>query len=302
MMTFPVIVAGRWLGELQGRQQFGRLAGAMALLGLGRYGGLLVALVSGLGVTASLVVGVVTTWGSLGLIVWLTGHAAPAPDATRGGEQVRGREVLRAGGATAATIAISYADLILARALLPADDAGAYAVGSVLTRGALWAPAVLTVMAVPHFARARRHAVKITLASTGVCGVVLILASGLFGDLAMRIAGGTKYDHLGSYAVGFATLGAMYALVFVIVNAEIAKLVRRPALWLWAALGAMGAAAIATSPSTMGGVLVLALIVATATLAVSTAIFAIRLRRWRVADRAAAQAALAGPDTPPVAA
>jgi O-antigen/teichoic acid export membrane protein len=61
MMTFPVIVAGRWLGELQGRQQFGRLAGAMALLGLGRYGGLLVALVSGLGVTASLVVGVVTT-------------------------------------------------------------------------------------------------------------------------------------------------------------------------------------------------------------------------------------------------
>lgn len=287
VLTCPVVLAGRWLGELQGRQRYGRLAAGLTLLGLGRYGGLLVALIAGLGVTAALAVGALTAWLALGALAVLTGRSTAVREDQPAGERVAGREVLRAGGATIAMLAISYADLIVARALLTPDDAGAYAVGSVLTKGALWAPGVLTVLALPHFARARRHAVRITLFFTGACGAVLVLASALFGDVAMRIAGGTKYDHLGSYATGFAALGGLYALVFVIVNAEIAKLVRRPALWLWVALAGIAAAALIVRPTTMGGVLVLAIVTATVTLAVTTATFTVQLRRWRIADAAA---------------
>ena len=46
---------------------------------------------------------------------------------------------------------ISNADLIAARYLLTPVAAGGYAVLSVLTKGALWAPQVITVLALPRF-------------------------------------------------------------------------------------------------------------------------------------------------------
>ncbi|HEY7222355.1 MAG TPA: polysaccharide biosynthesis protein [Micromonosporaceae bacterium] len=278
LLTGPVILAGRWLGELQGRQSYGRLAAGMLLLGFGRYGGVLAALAVGLGVTASLAVGAGASVASVVVIAALPGTNAGAPTASGQDRErrVRAREVLRAGGASIAMLAISYADLLLAQALLPGADAGAYAVGSVLSKGALWAPGALTVLALPMFARARRHAVRITLACTAACGVVLIGASALFADLAVGIVGRGQYPHLAGYAPAFATVGALYALVFVLVNAEIAAHVARPALWLWIALGAMVAAAVVVRPTTVGGVLTLSIITATLTLAATTAARAVR--------------------------
>jgi hypothetical protein len=281
VLTCPVVLAGRWLGELQGRQRYGRLAIGMVLLGVGRYGGLLAALAAGLGVTATLAVGAVAAWASMVLIAWFTSRDGPAASTEPAAERVTGIEVVRAGGATIAMLAISYADLILARALLPEDDAGRYGVGSLLTKGALWAPGVLTVLALPLFAQARHNAVRITLAATAAVGAVLILASAFAGGFAMRLAGGADYAHLGPYAAAFASVGALYALVFVIVNAEIAKLGRRPALTLWAGLAGMATIAVVTRPSTVGGVLTLSVGTAGVTLVSTTAVYLIRLHRMR---------------------
>ena len=281
LLTCPVVLAGRWLGELQGRQRYGRLAIGMVLLGVGRYGGMLAALAAGLGVTATLAVGAVAAWASMALIAWFTGRDGPAASTEPVQERVAALEVLRVAGATVAMLTMSYADLILARALLSDDDAGSYAVGSLLTKGALWAPGVLTVLALPLFAQARHNAVRITLAATAACGAVLVGASAFAGGLAMRLAGGADYAQLGPYAAAFATVGALYALVFVIVNAEIAKLGRRPALTLWAGLAGIATVAALTRPSTVGGVLTLAVGTAGVTLAVTTAVYLLRLNRMR---------------------
>jgi hypothetical protein len=251
----------------------------MVLLGLARYGGILAALVAGLGVTASLAVGAAAAYVAVAVLGRLAGGRLPAPRTGHdagGPARVAEREVLRAGSATIAMLAISYADLVLARALLPAADAGGYAVGSVLTKGALWAPGVLTVLALPMFAQARRNAVRIALVGTAACGMALVGAALLFGGVAMGLAGGAAYVHLAGYAAGFATVGALYALVFVLVNAGIAAFVRRPAVVLWIALAGLVAAAALLRPSTVGGVLALSLVTAAATTLATAAVYAVR--------------------------
>jgi hypothetical protein len=161
-------------------------------------------------------------------------------------------------------LAVSYADLILARSLLPPAESGAYAVGSVLTKGALWAPQVVTVIALPRLAKGSQRTFVYALAVVAGCGVALIGASFFAGNLAMRIAGGPAYAHLGNYAVGFATVGALYAMVFVFVNAEIAAHVKWPAAPLWIALTGMAIGAQFLHPS-LRSILLLSISTATAT-------------------------------------
>ena len=126
-------------------------------------------------------------------------------------------------------------------------------------------------------AQARRNAVRVTLICTSLCGVVLAGASALFGDVAVGLAGGERYTHLGPYAVGFAAVGGLYSIVYVLMNAEIAATAKRPALWLWLGAAAIGLAAVALRPSTVGSVLALSVVTA----AVTTAAMALtyRLRR-----------------------
>jgi hypothetical protein len=276
-MTFPVVLAGRWLGELQGRQRYGRLAAGMVMLGLARYGGLLAALWAGQGVTISLVAG--TAGAALAVaalpLLCKDKHAA----AITAPESISARDVIRASSATTAMLAVSYADVILARAVLPAAEAGAYAVGSVLTRGALWAPGVLTVLALPLFARGQRNAVRVTLAGVAATGAILVVIAAIAGDLAVRLAGGEEYVRLGDSAAAFAAIGALYALVFVVVNAEIAAGSPRPAMVLWLALGTLVAIGALQRPSTVDAVLALALTTAAASALAMGTVYAVRRRR-----------------------
>jgi hypothetical protein len=313
LLTFPVVLAGRWLGEMQGRRRYGRLAGGLVLLSAGRFGGIMVALVAGAGVTGSLAVGALGAFAAIVAIAALCGHSprvirdrmaarwngwaarwngpiapwAGSAVSANGSEltRVSGREVLRASAATIAMLAVSYADLVLARALLSPAESGAYAVGSVLTKGAIWAPAAVTVLALPAFAQARRNAVRITVLCTAASGIVLVAAAALFGDLAIALASAGKdgYQWLAPYAYGFGTVGALYALVYVFVNAEIAAMARRPALGLWLGLSGILVGAALTRPSTVGGVLALSL----ATAAVTTLLMALAyLIRRRTASTA----------------
>ena len=293
VMTVAVVLASRWLGELQGRQRFVALSFGLLLLGVGRYAGVIIGLWMGLGVVGSFVLGATVAWLALPVLALVTrgrraaaGRITGAVDiddrasveaGTRGGGASLGRDITAAGGATLAMLAVSYADLILARHLLAPAQAGEYAVGSILTKGALWAPQVVTILALPRIAQGSRRALLLALGVVAACGAVLVTASLLAGGLATGLAGGPGYAGLGRYAPGFAAVGAFYAIVFVFVNAEIAARVRFPALPLWIALISLATAAQLLNPPSVAGILRVSLITAALT-TVAMAIMTLRPR------------------------
>ncbi|MEV0805796.1 polysaccharide biosynthesis protein [Micromonospora sp. NPDC050200] len=265
--TFATVLAGRWLGELQGDQRFLRLSAGMTVLALGRYGGLIAGLALDGGAVTALLLATVTGLLALPLLARLARSARPGPPAAPEGD-LRPTHVMTACAATLAMLTISYADLILARQLLPADGSGAYAVGSVLTKGALWAPQVVTLLALPHLARGDRRARALGLAVILACGAVLVAAAAVGGELALRLAGGADYLHLAGEAPLFAATGALYAVVFLLINDRVASGARFPAAPLWVATAGLAGAAVLVAPRTVEGVLICALGTAALTAAV----------------------------------
>lgn len=275
-MAITVVLGCRWLGEIQGDQRFLRLAAAMTVFALGRYAGVAAGLAGGAGLIGALVTGVLTGLLTLPVLRRLATHgrstvparSAPSPAAGPGSAEVTrldGRRVATASSATLAMLVLSYADLILARQLLPAAESGAYAVGSVLTKGAIWAPQVVTVLALPRLARGDRRARNVAVVLVVACGTVLVTAAALADDLAVRLAGGPGYADLARHAPFFATAGGLYAVVFVLTNARVAAGVRRPAAPLWVATAVLAVAAGFVAPHTLGGILACAVATAAAT-------------------------------------
>ncbi|WBB93191.1 polysaccharide biosynthesis protein [Verrucosispora sp. WMMC514] len=279
--TFATVLSGRWLGELQGQERFLRLAAAMVAVALGRYGGLVAGLLLGRGPEVCLLLTTLTGLFALPLLARLASSpeyprpADPAtsdrPDVVTGtsparrpaGQRLGARQVMTACGATLAMLTISYADLILARQLLPAADSGAYAVGAVLSKGALWAPQVVTLLVLPRLAQGDRRARLVALALILACGAVLVVSSAVAGELAFRLVGGADYLHLAGTAPMFAAVGALYAVVFMLVNDRVATAARWPAAPLWLATAGLTAAAALVAPRTVTGVLSCSLTVAT---------------------------------------
>jgi hypothetical protein len=262
--TGAVVVAGRWLGELQGDERFLRLALGMVVLAAGRYGGLIAGLLLGAGLTGSVLAG---TAAALLIPPALVVLARSRPGQADGGITVR--QVVTACSATLAMLVVSYADLLLARHLLPAAASGAYAVGTVLTKGAIWAPQVVWVLALPRLAQGSRRTLVVAAALVAACGAVLVAASALAGGLAFRLAGGPDYVALGRYAPVFALTGALYALVFLVVSAQVAAGARWPSAPLWLACLALVVAAEWIVPHTFSAIMWCAAATAAAALAMS---------------------------------
>ncbi|HEX7744499.1 MAG TPA: MFS transporter, partial [Micromonosporaceae bacterium] len=175
--TGAVVIAGRWLGELQGDERFLRLALGMTVLAAGRYGGLIAGLVLGAGLTGTVLAGTAAAL-LIPPVLALLARSDPAP---ADGAGITARQVVTACSATLAMLVVSYADLILARHLLPPEASGAYAVGTVLTKGAIWAPQVVTVLALPRLAQGSRRTLVLAAALVAACGAALVTASALAG-------------------------------------------------------------------------------------------------------------------------
>ncbi|MET8465774.1 lipopolysaccharide biosynthesis protein [Micromonospora zamorensis] len=259
-MTLPVVLAARWLGELQGDQRFLRLALGMGVLAIGRYGGVIGGLALGAGLVGSLLTGLVCCYVALPIVRLVAGPAPmtdtpPAEGRAAGGSTLGLRQVVTASSATLAMLVASYADLILARQLLTPEESGAYSVGTVLTKGALWAPQVVTVLALPRMARQDGRTRRAAWAVVGACGAALVIGSALAGGLAFRLAGGQDYAALGRYAPFFAATGAFYALAFVLINAQIASGARWPSVPLWVAAGGLVFVAVFVAPHTFAGIM-----------------------------------------------
>ncbi|MEU1586053.1 polysaccharide biosynthesis protein [Micromonospora sp. NPDC005710] len=282
--TAAIVLSSRPLGELQGGQRFVRLAVGMTVLATCRYGGVIAGLLLGTGPTGALAVGAVTA----ALAPAVLARLAREPGRQSTAPRLRAAQVVAGCGATLAMLVVSYADLLLARQLLSPSDAGAYSVGTVLSKGALWAPQVAAVLALPRLARGDRRSRTVALAVTGGCGTVLVLASTVAGGLAFRLAGGPDYDHLGRYAPVFAAVGALYAVTFVLLNDRLAAGARWAAAPLWVGVAGLVAGTVILRPHTVSGLLLAAL----GTAAVTTAMMA-------VVARHPARAPVAEPISPP---
>ncbi|MEU8661640.1 polysaccharide biosynthesis protein [Actinoplanes philippinensis] len=272
--TIGVVAAGRWLGEMQGDERFLPLAAGLAVVAGGRYGGVVLGLAAGASLTTSLLIGAATVLLALPVLHLL----ARRPGARVSGDPLAVRAVFTAGAATLATLVVSYADLLLSRRFLPPDVSGAYAVGTVLTKGALWAPQVVTVLALPRLAQGDRRTLRLGLLLVGACGAVLVTAAALAGGLAFRLAGGAAYDGLGRYAPIFAATGACYGLVFMLINAQVAAGARWPSAPLWVVTALLVVAVWLIVPHTLVAVAWAALGAAVAALVVTSVLVTVRLR------------------------
>jgi hypothetical protein len=253
------------LGLFQGAERFGRLAVGTVALALARYAGVFVGLAAGFGLIGAFTLGALVAWSVPPALGWL----APATGDESAGV-LRGRAVLAAASASMAILVASYADLILARRLLPAGESGAYAVGAVLTRAAIWAPQVVTIVALPRLARggaALRVGWKLVVAA----GVLMVAGAALVRGVLVGAAGGGRYAALAGLAPYFVLVGALYAVTVFLVNARIADGARRPAAGVWAAAIGLVALVLVVRPETVPALLVCSA-GAAALSAVSTAI------------------------------
>lgn len=279
-MTFiPLTWAGATYGVAQGRESYGRLATAYAVVGLGRgIGGVAGAVIGGsvLSTMAGLVIG--TTMGSV------LARVAIAPLVSRPWVRLPhvAAETAHATHALLALFVLTNIDVLLARALLSADDAGLYGVGAIVAKIAFWLPQFVSVVAFPRFADARRaRATVAAIAAVAGIGLVVVLGTALLPGLVVGIAGGAQYVALVPVAWMFAAVGAVFALGQALLLTRLAIDDRRAVLVVWAAAVLLIALATWVLPHTVAGLVTSALI---AGLALATVGVGVTVREVRSAE------------------
>ncbi len=228
-LLVPHTVAGGYDGILQGTGRHGRLAAVLATFGVAKLAGALAGLLLGgtpvavlAGMTAGATAGAVLGW-------WACGRPGFGP----GGAGLS-RSAAAAAAALLGFVLLSNLDLLLARHVLPAVEAGHYAVGSIVFKIAFWLPQGVTLVLVPRLGD--RGAGPRVLRS----GLALLVASGTAVALGTLVAAPLLPLLLGPATPGdvwrFAVLGGVTALAQVLLYSGIATSDRRVPVTVWLAV------------------------------------------------------------------
>jgi O-antigen/teichoic acid export membrane protein len=278
--TIPATaVLGTAMGVVQGRREFRRLAWLILLATGGRSLGGLIGLFVRHTPTAALagvLVGTVAAAVAVALNSGgLTRHRAAVLDRSTRGVVA---ETLHAAHAHGSFLLLTSLDVLLARHVLSASDAGIYSVGSVLTRAALWLPQSVVVLMFASLAEPHRHRSTARRATVAVAalGAVMVAGTAALGPLVVTIVGGSKYHELDGTIWLFAVLGALLALLQLAILAGLAqRRVRRAAL-LWLTITADLAVVLATSAHATPTRLVVTLVVLTTAAAAASIVLTLR--------------------------
>ncbi|MGW5513457.1 polysaccharide biosynthesis protein [Nocardia africana] len=247
-------------GILQGTNRFRSLATVLGGSAIARVVPALIALAVGAGAAAAL-------WGAaLGLLVATVAAnriariALSAPDArsnplpptaaevarapiaveVRGTGAVRAAgvaAVLRAAQVQAALMALSSADLIVARIVLDEADASRYALGAIATKIAFWLPQAVGVVLYPRMAQPQ-HSVRALRSALGVLaavGLVAVAGAAVLAPLAPLFAG-RDYAPIQDLLWLFALAGALLAVLQGALLSAIAADRTAPAVVIWVGL------------------------------------------------------------------
>ena len=236
LVLAPLTVTGVQLGILQGAERFHRLAALYVVAAAGKVGGGLIGVVVGDSVTATLagtaIGAVLSTLVGHGMV---RGLLSPAP-----GGSVRAHlpELVHATHVLLVLFVLTNVDVLLARHYLPGPEAGRYAVGAVVAKGAFWLPSFIGVVALPALSdsmRRRRAAVR-AIGAVAACGLVATAFCAAFGDFVVQLVGGSAYQSLAPDVWLFAAAGSLYALAQLLLYSRLATQDRRALIAVWAAL------------------------------------------------------------------
>lgn len=254
-LTFvPLTVTGAQLGLLQGAERHARL-GALYILATGAR---VVGAVCGawFGDTARATVIGLAIGAAAGAVLGLFLLSGQPPWGSREeGPRDFLAEVGHAAHALVALYALTNMDVLLARASLPARDAGIYAAGALIARAVFFLPQAILVAAFPRMVAGASHVQRQALAAVAMLGLAATAIVALLPDLVVAIMSGSQYREVGRYAWLFALTGAGFAVVQVQLYARMAHHDRRATIQLWsgvAVLAALGAT-LGSSVSALAG-------------------------------------------------
>ena len=251
------------IGAVQGRERSGALALLMVTQGTLRVTGGIVGLLttrSVEGAVGGLAAGLVLA----ALLAWI---AVRPPRPSHGGLRVR--EVTAAATVLLGFVALTNADVIVARAVLDPVESGAYGAGAVISKVAFWLPQFVPLVA---YARLSRHehravAVRWSLLTVAVLGAVTVGITFAAPDAILRVIAGARYLELAPILWLFALLGALMALAQVTVYAALARRDRLTTVLVWVALVALvalaGTAATVTQVVSRASLVALVLVLVT---------------------------------------
>ena len=113
---------------------------------------------------------------------------------------------------------LTNADVVLVRAMAPADEAGAYAAAAVLIKTTLIVPATFSLYLLPRFVRSRGNAaltnlgVTVILAITLLTGLVMFALVSIAGPWIVGLLFGSHYAQTAQIVVGFSIAWIPWAL------------------------------------------------------------------------------------------
>lgn len=238
----PMTVVGGQLGVLQGERRWWPLAVMYLASGVPR-------LVIGtalvlwrpnetsamLGVTLGMVPPVLLGWWAL-----RTNRVSGVQSEEHGFRLVL-RETAHNSQALLAFFALSNADVIVARNVLPEHSAGLYAGGLILAKAVLFLPQFVIVVAFPAMSTAaeRRRALTRSLLLVGALGAMATAAAFLLKDVALIFIGGNEYREIAGTLWVFAILGTALSMLQLLVYSVLARQGKRSVYLVWAAFLAL---------------------------------------------------------------
>jgi O-antigen/teichoic acid export membrane protein len=173
------------------------------------------------------------------LLGWwaLRRHRVPGVTSEDHGFRLVLRETVHNSQALFAFFALSNADVVVARNVLPEHDAGLYAGGLILTKAVLFLPQFVIIVAFPSMSTTaeRQRALTRSLALVGALGVCATLGALVLKNLALVFVGGDEYREIASTLWVFAILGTALSMLQLLVYAVLARQGRRSVYLVWAA-------------------------------------------------------------------
>ena len=234
----PFTVTGAQLGLLQGAERHKRL-GALYIVATGaRVAGAVGGAAVG-GTADSTLVGLAVgaTLGAVAGQFLLVGQ--PPWGSREEGPREFLVEVGHAAHALVALYALTNLDVLLARALLPAYDAGLYAAGALIARAVFFLPQAILVAAFPRMVAGSRNAQQQAIVAVAGLGLLSTLVVAAVPRLIVGIMSGSQYLAVAQEAWIFALAGAGFGVVQVLLYARMAHHDRRATLLLWGGVAAM---------------------------------------------------------------
>lgn len=241
----PMTVMGGQAGVLQGERRWTELALVYLANGLPR-------LVIGTGLILwrptefTAMLGVTIAQLAPVLVGWLALRRGRAPVESHlraGGHGGRAVlvEMAHNSHALLAFFALSNADVLVARSVLGANQAGLYAAGVIVVKAVLFLPQFVVVVAFPSMSSEseRRHVLLGSLGIVAAIGAVCAAGAAALSALALVFVGGHDYTRVQDHLWVFAVLGTLLSMLQLLVYSVLARQARYAVYAIWAALVAV---------------------------------------------------------------